>query len=121
MAEKNEVVIDTKLIDQLSRRVGLANDSFQEFSSSKNKLDGDIEKRKKEFAERIKRVHKDLDDIKDATKKLRDSVFSMGSTLTDRVTKRDFEKFKAKIDAWNLEDTMHRPELERSFNKYNDK
>jgi len=31
------------------------------------------------------------------------------------------EKFKAKIDAWNLEDTMHRPELERSFNKYNDK
>jgi hypothetical protein len=118
MIQENQNLNTDNLINQMSRRIELADESFREFSKSKQEVDKQIEERKKEYKEKIKTIHEQIKEITNISKELRELVFSIGATLTDKVTKRDFEKFETKVNEYNFEDILHRQELERSFNRY---
>ncbi|MEA3399319.1 MAG: hypothetical protein U9R00_02280 [Patescibacteria group bacterium] len=118
MVLKKEMNANTKILDQLSKRINNNNDSLTEFSKSKDKLTDNIIKNNKHDFTKIKQLHKEIDDIQELTSELRKAVFSLGSKLGDKLTKKEFEKFKIKIDSMNFEDTLHKQELERSFSKY---
>jgi len=114
----SESKTDTKIIDRFEHRMQLTDESNDKFELKINKNESELKDKQKEIKEQIKKLHSELDEIQDNSRNLKKHVYSIGSILKDRLTKRDFDKLKEIIDAWPLEEYLTRNELERAFAKY---
>jgi hypothetical protein len=94
------------------------NEHSKHIDSLETKNNQDIHNQSDLFEKGIVDLRKEFNELSTTTKDLVKSVYDLGKTLKDKVSKRELNKVKEKIEAWELEDYISHDELKNNFKEY---
>jgi len=108
----------TKLFDDFDYRLKLTDKLAKDIDYQEDNNNIQISRQRKKFEKEISNLKEEFNELSKNTKELVKAVYHLGRILKDKVTKRDLEKIKEKIDSWHLEEFIRHDELEKTFSKY---
>jgi peptidoglycan hydrolase CwlO-like protein len=111
----------TKLFDSFQHRLNLTDKLSKDVNNQENNNNLNITRQKDSFQKEISDLKEQFDELSKSTNELVVFVYQLGKILKDKVTTRDLDKIKEKIDSWNFEEFVRHDELEQTFSQYHDK
>lgn len=83
-------------------------------TSNANKLLMQKDLIKKEIAS----LREEFNDISKTTNELIKEVFGIGKVLKDKISQRDLDRIKERIESWKPEEYIQKDELNKTFDNY---
>lgn len=108
----------TKLFDDFDHRLSQTDKLAKDIDSQEDNNNTNISRQRQQFEKEISDLKKDFNELSKNTDKLVKAVYHLGRILKDKVSTRDLEKIKEKIDSWHLEEFIRHDELEKTFSEY---
>lgn len=108
----------TKLFDDFDHRLKLTDKLAKDINEQENNNDIHISRQRKQFEKEISDLKEEFNELSKNADKLVKAVYHLGKILKDKVSTKDLEKIKEKIDSWHLEEFIRHDELEKTFSEY---
>lgn len=119
MAQPN-IREDEKLIDEISRRLDMLSKKNKSLNSKDTQNHLRVNEQHKEMKTLIDSLKEQSQELTHTMKGLHKEVFSIGHRLKNKVTKKEFDEFKQRIDKWNPEEFVTKQELQGMYKRYAD-
>lgn len=111
--------MDNKLVEErLNHRFKLLDEIDSELKKQYKDFGVKLDDNEKNFDVEIKKIRKDVDEISSQVDSIVQIIFNIGNVLKDKLSKKEFDIFKEEAEKWNVEDFVHKNELEKMWRTY---
>ncbi len=117
--EMCKIDMDNKLVEErLNHRFKLLDEIDSELKKQYKDFEVKLDGNQKNFNFEMKKIRKDVDEISSQVDSIVQIIFNIGNVLKDKLTKKEFDIFKEEAEKWNVEDFVHKNELEKMWRNY---
>ena len=114
-----KIDMDNKLVEErLNHRFKLLDEIDSELKKQYKDFEVKLDGNQKNFNFEMKKIRKDVDEISSQVDSIVQIIFNIGNVLKDKLTKKEFDIFKEEAEKWNVEDFVHKNELEKMWRNY---